>query len=53
MEYSVEAYIRRLSTEKLEKFLQDYMDGNHKEDFTDVIGEVVHELARRKENKNS
>ena len=51
MEYSVEAYLRRLPTEKLEEFLQDYMEGKQEEDFTNVIGEVVHELARRKEDR--
>lgn len=48
MECSVEAYLRRLPTEKLEQFLQDYMNGKLKEDYSNGIGEVVRELARRK-----
>lgn len=49
MEHSVEAYLKRLPTEKLEEFLQEYMGRKQEEDFTNVIGDVVHELARRKE----
>lgn len=49
MDYSVHAYLQRLPTEKLEKFLQDYLTGELTEDFSNVIGEVVQELARRKE----
>ena len=48
MEYSVEAYLRRMPTEKLEIYLQNYMDGKRREDISDVIGQVVQELARRK-----
>ena len=51
MEYSMEAYLRRLPTEKLEKFLGDYLNGELTEDFSNVIGEVVRELARRKEER--
>ena len=49
MEHTVEAYLRRLFTEKLEKFLQDYLNGKLTEDFSNAIGDVVQELARRKE----
>ena len=49
MEHSVAAYLRRLPTEKLEEFLQEYVDRKQEEDFSNVIGEVVQELARRKE----
>lgn len=49
MEYSVEAYLQRLSTEKLEAFLQNYLEGQLEEDFSNVIGEVAQELSRRKE----
>ena len=51
MEHTMEAYLKRLPTEKLETFLQSYMDKKQKEDFTNVIGAVVQELARRKEEK--
>lgn len=48
MEHSLEAYLKRLPTEKLEEFLQDYLERRQDEDFSDMIGEVVRELARRK-----
>ena len=48
MEYSVEAYLRRLPTEKIETFLQDYLNGVLKEDFSGMIGAVEQELSRRK-----
>ena len=48
MEYTTQAYLRRQPTEKLEAFLKDYLEGNLKENFDNVIGEVVQELARRK-----
>ena len=48
MEHTMEAYLKRLPTEKLEAFLQDYMDGRQNEDFSDAIGAVVGELAQRK-----
>lgn len=52
MDYSVHAYLQRLPTEKLEKFLQDYLNNKLKEDFSNVIGDIVQELARRKEEKH-
>ena len=52
MELTVEAYLRRTSTQKLEKFLQDYKNGVFKEDFSGMIGYVVEELERRKEEQN-
>ena len=51
MEHSVEAYLRRLPTEKLEIFLQNYMDGKQQEDISNMIGTVIHELARRKKEE--
>ena len=51
MGHTVEAYLKRLPTEKLEKFLQDYLNGELKEDFSNAIGDVVQELARRKGEK--
>ena len=51
MDHTIETYLKCLPTEKLEKFLQDYMDNKLKEDFSNVIGLVVQELARRKEEK--
>jgi len=53
MEYTAEAYLRRLPTEKLETFLQDYMDGKLNEDFSNIIGQVTQELARRKVTNSS
>ena len=52
MEQTVDAYLQRLPTEKLEKFLQDYLNGEFTEDFSDAIGKVVQELARRNAEKN-
>ena len=53
MEHTVEAYLKRLPKEKLEKFLQDYMDHKLEEDFSEVIGEVLQELARRQEEASN
>ena len=50
MDRSIEAYLRRLPTETLEKFLRDYLNNDLKEDYSGVIGNVAQELARRKEN---
>lgn len=49
MDHSVQAYLKRLSSEKLEKFLQDYQRNQHSEDFSKIIDAVVQELDRRKE----
>ena len=48
MDHSVKAYLERVSLEKLEKFLQDYLDGNLDADYSDVMGDVVREIALRK-----
>ncbi len=48
MEHSVKAYLKRLPTETLEKFLQDYRSHPQQEDFLPVIDDVLHELANRK-----
>ena len=48
MEYSVQAYLKRESTEKLEKFVQDYRNNLLKEDFSNMIDAVIQELTRRK-----
>ena len=53
MEYSVQAYLRRVPTEKLEKFVQDYQNALLNEDFSGVIDDVVRELARRKGESRS
>ena len=53
MEHTVGAYLKRLPIEKLEKFLQDYLNNKLEEDFSNVIGDIVQELARRKEKINS
>ena len=50
MEYSVQAYLRRVSTEKLEKFLQDYRSNLLKEDFSGMIESVIQELERRRKD---
>ena len=49
MKYSVQAYLKRLPTEKLEKFLEDYKSQQLTEDFSGVIDDAAQELARRKE----
>ena len=48
MEHSVQAYLRRLPTQMLEKFLQDYKNSQYREDFSEMIGIVLRELERRK-----
>ena len=49
MEHSVEAYLKRLSTEKLEEFLRKYTETKQEEDFTNAMDQVVQELTHRKE----
>ena len=49
MEHSLQAYIERLSTEQLEKFLNQYYDGKFTEDFTYVVPYIEYILDRRKE----
>ena len=51
MEHSMQAYLKRLPTKKLEEFLQDYMDKKQKEDFSNTIDAVIYELSRRKEEQ--
>ena len=53
MEHSVQAYLKRLPTEKLEKFLQDYISNQQTENFSGVIDDVVQELARRENARRS
>ena len=48
MDHSVQAYLRKLPTETLEKFLEDYRNGRFQEDFANIIGEVLRELERRR-----
>ena len=50
MEHSVQAYLKRLPTEALEKFLQDYQNDLLKENFSGVIDVVVQELAQREKD---
>ena len=52
MEYSVQAYLRRVSTEKLEKFLQDYRNHLLKEDCSGMIAAVLQELEQRKSRQD-
>ena len=49
MEHSLQAYIERLSTEQLEKFLNQYYAGKFSEDFTYVVPYIEYILGRRKE----
>lgn len=53
MEPSVQAYLKRVSTEQLEQFLQDYQKHLHTEDFSGVIGDVIKELKKRKEENGN
>ena len=48
MEHSVQAYLRRLPTQMLEKFLQDYKNSQYREDFSEMIGIILRELEQRK-----
>ena len=52
MEYSVQAYLRRVSTEKLVQFLQSYQSNLQKEDFSGMIDAVLQELERRKSKQD-
>ena len=52
MEHSVQAYLRRLPTEILEKFLQEYQRNRYREDFPQMIGDVIQELERRKKERS-
>ena len=53
MEHSVQAYLRRLPTETLAKFLQDYKSNRHSEDFSEMIVNVVREWDRRENERNN
>ncbi len=50
-EYSVEAYLQRQPLEKLEKFLQDYLDGVLEDDFSSSIGLIAQEIARKRKQR--
>lgn len=50
MEHSVEAYLRRMPTNRLQDFLQANLNGEFKGDFSDMIKIVRQELERRKED---
>ena len=52
MVFSMEDYLRHVSQEKLEAFLQDYLEGKLKEDFSHVIGAVSQEIMRRNLEKS-
>ena len=51
MEHTMEAYLKNLPTEKLDAFLQDYIDKKLIEDYSDMIGEVVKELSQRTDSE--
>lgn len=47
MEHSITAYLKRLPTETLEEFLQNYKDHQQQEYSLYIIDEVFRELTRR------
>ncbi len=49
MDHSVQAYLKRTSTQKLEEFLQNDRNALHAEDFSGIIDSIIQELQRRKE----
>lgn len=51
MDYSLQAYIDRLPTERLEAFLEQYYAGQLQEDFTSMIPYLEYVLAKRKADK--
>ena len=53
MQHTVMAYISRLSTEKLETFLQQYATGELKEDYTYIIPYLQAELSHRQTRTQS
>lgn len=50
MEFSAKAYIDRLSTEKIERFLEQYYANELDEDYTFIIPYFEYVLERRKAN---
>ena len=48
MEHTVNAYLERLPTDRLEQFLQQYAYEEGKEDFSYIIPYMQAELDRRK-----
>ena len=50
MDHSVFAYIHRLSTQRLEEFLEQFYQGAYKEDFSPYVPYVEYVLERRKKD---
>lgn len=50
MDHSLQSYIERVSTERLEAFLRQYYDGELTEDFTHIIPYIEYVVDRRKSN---
>lgn len=48
MEHSIQAYLARLSTERLEAFVQQYYAGELNEDYSCMIPYIQYVLDRRK-----
>ena len=52
MDHSVLAYINRLSTQRLEEFLEQFYQGAYIEDFSTYVPYIVSVLERRKKEDN-
>lgn len=50
MDYSIQAYIERQATERLEKFLEDYYEGRLDADYTYAIPYIEYVLGKRKQD---
>ena len=48
MEHSVEAYLQRVPTEKLVRFLNDYQQGIITEPYDDTLPYIIAALEKRK-----
>lgn len=48
MDHSLQAYIERLPTERLEEFLQQYYRGEFTEDFAYIVPYIEYVVERRK-----
>ena len=48
MEHSVQTYIDRLTTEQLERFIEQYYTGELTEDFSNMVPYLHYVLERRK-----
>lgn len=48
MDHSMQAYIMRMPTEQITTFIQQYLNGEHTENFDAMIPLLQAELERRK-----